>query len=214
MITDLIQSIMEVGFGKWTDEGGCPIGELEATESRLGVALPEPLKDYYVIAGRHREMMDADFHITSPGLLSIEDGYLVFCLENQGTAEWGINLDNLSFPNPRVEGRAKNGKKWFSESSKSSAFLIGLGCWQAVVSQAEVARCELKEKELKKLEQFFEYVGERSLRLGGHRIGLIDRVNRILATYLYNSQMLYVGTSQRDALDILEKQVQLDLDWL
>ena len=217
MIVEPLQLIVATGFAGRSAEGEISTGQIDAAEKRLGLSLPEALKDYYLVAGGYRDLMDRDFHLLSPEKLRLEGDYLVFCEEHQGTAVWGIHRNNLlTLPNPRVEGKASNAQKWFSESSKLSAFLLALGAWQALLSQEEKARCELPEKQLKKIDPLFDYIGERSLRLGGHRVGLIyrDASRPLIASYLFNSEMLYVGTPQEGLIEHIEELAGLDFEWL
>lgn len=222
MIGKSLRSLVAVAFAGRGGAGRCgetaiSVEQLDAAEKRLGLALPESLKDYYVIAGGYHEMMNQDFHLLSPDKLRVEGDYLVFCEEHQGTTVWGIHRNNLlTFPNPRVEGKASNIQKWFSESSKLSSFLLALGAWQALLSQEEKARCELPEKELQRIDALFEYIGERSLRLGGHRVGLIcrDASKPVIAAYLFNPEMLYIGTPEEALIERIEELAGLDFERL
>jgi hypothetical protein len=215
MIVEPLQLIMTTAaFG--TANAGLHVDAIAAAEARLSLTLPEALKDYFTVAGNSREMLDTDFHLLGPDKLRLDGQYLVFCEENQSTAQWGINRDMLAqFPNPRVEGRATNANKWFSESSKLSAFLLAIGAWQAIHALPEKACCELPEKKLtEKIEPLLEYIGEKKLRSGALRIGLIDRANSILASYLYSAEMLYVGSPIEGAIQGLEKRSGLEFDSL
>jgi hypothetical protein len=70
------------------------------------------------MAGKSREMMDADFRLLDPKHLRVKGQYLVFCEENQWPAQWGISLDNMAkFPNPRVDGRVEGAIKRLEERS-------------------------------------------------------------------------------------------------
>ncbi|WP_437339601.1 SMI1/KNR4 family protein [Sorangium sp. So ce394] len=214
MIRDLIESVMAIAFGVRRPEDSCTGADIGAAEQRLGIVLPEALRDYYATAGRHRGMMDAGFHMLPPDKLRLAGDCLVFCEENQYLAEWGIQPADGASPNPRVSGRARNTETWYSEASKLSGFLIHVATWQAVMSLPERSRCELPEKKLKTLEPSLEHIGEKQLRSGGHRVSFIDRHNRLLATYLYNSETLYVGATRPEALEAFEARCGLALDAL
>ncbi|KYF78312.1 hypothetical protein BE17_53355 [Sorangium cellulosum] len=212
VISDLIESVMAIAFGVRGLEDGCTEADICAAEQRLGVSLPEALRDYLATAGRHGGMMDADFHVLPPDKLRLAGDCLVFCEENQYVAEWGIQAADRASPNPRVSGRARNTEKWYSEASRLSGFLIHVATWQAVISMPECSRCELPEKELKALEPLLEYIGDKKLRSGGHRISFIDRTNALLATYLHNSETLYVGAARPEALEDFEARCGLELE--
>ncbi len=218
MIVEPLQVIVQTAFPGAKLAPGFSSDEIAAAERRLTLTLPEALQDYFTVGGHSREMMDADAHILAPDKLRVESDHLIFCEENQGIASYGIPLAELrelaKAPNPSVAAKAVNQPKWFSESSSLSAFLLGLGAWQALLSEPEKARCELPQKQLKTLRAFFEPVGTPEVRLGGDRIGLVDRKNSIVAAYLYNSETLYVGSPLEDALDELEKRSGLELESL
>ncbi|XYI02729.1 SMI1/KNR4 family protein [Sorangium sp. So ce1128] len=214
VISALIESIMAIAFGVRRPEDGCTEADIRAAEQRLGLALPEALRNYLATAGRHRGMMHADFHMLPPDELRLAGDCLIFCEENQYVAEWGIQAADRGFANPRVSGRARNTETWYSEASRLSGFLIHVATWQAVISMPECSRCELPEKNLKALEPLLEYIGDKKLRSGGHRISFIDRSNALLATYLYNSGTLYVGAARPEALEAFEARCGLELDAL
>jgi hypothetical protein len=190
--------------------------EISAAESRLGLVLPEALKDYYTVAGKHDGMMDAHSRFLSPGDLRVVAGHVVFCQENQHVMEWGFRLDEADRSNPTVYSQLTNGPDagaWAVESAKLSAFLLGFGSWQAVLSGEESAECELPADEVSKLDKWFTPVGDPELRQGGPLIGFVDRKRRIVAAHDVKHSMLYVGTSVEDGLEKFEKRSRLDLNW-
>ncbi len=214
MITDLLSMISEIGFGKWDESFGNTIDEVNESETRLNLTLPEPLKDYYITLGKHDEFMDADYHVYPLSDLIIKDEALVFCEENQGLAEWGIQLININLPNPQVSGRNAGRTRWVHQSLQTTSYLINLACWQAVMTQAEVAQCSLKKSELHIIENHFDYIGDIDVRSGDDGRSFVDKDNKILAVFRYLPELLYVGTSQEGALEALEQRSGLVFDWL
>jgi len=218
MIVELLQVIVQTAFPGSTLKPGCSIDQIAAAEGRLELTLPEALKDYFTVCGHSREMMDENFHLMTPEKLRVERDHLIFCEENQGLALYGIPLEELGklaeTSNPSVDMNPTAGTKWFCESSSLSAYLLGLGAWQALLSVPEKARSEFPRKELKTLKAFFEPVGTPDVRLGADWIALVDRKNSIVAAYLYHSEMLYVGSPLDDALDEFEERSGLVLDSL
>jgi hypothetical protein len=214
MMTELLSMISEIGFGKWDESFGNTIDEVNESENRLNLTLPEPLKDYYITLGKHDEFMDADYHVYPLSDLIIKDDALVFCEENQGLAEWGIQLININLPNPQVSGRNAGRTRWVHQSLQTTSYLINLACWQAVMAQAEVAQCSLKKSELHIIENHFEYIGNIDVRSGDDGRSFVDKDNKILAVFRYLPELLYVGTSQEGALDALEERSGLVFDWL
>lgn len=189
---------------------------LAAAEGRLSLVLPEPLKDFFAVAGASRDLLNADYRILPPEKLRVDGEHLIFCEENQGLEDFGLPLEAVraAEPNPRVDVRPKRAPRWTVEASALSAFLLGMTAWQVVLSLPEKARCPFPERELQKLRAFFEAVGAAEVRLGGHRFGLVDRKNSIVAAYLHNTETLYVGSPREDVLDQLEQQAGLELESL
>jgi hypothetical protein len=222
MIGEPLQVIMRTAFPNRALDPGFSRDEIAAAEARLNVSLPQALKDYLVVCGATREMMDENYHLYLPDGLRVEDGHLIFCEENQGIEEYGVPLQDLEEPgdfHPRVRAKSVNTKEWRNESGSISAFLLGVGSFQAVLSMDNSARFELPEKRLKKIEKFFEPVGELEVRSGSQMVGFVDRQHSIVATYmydphLYDSEMFWAGSSADGALEDFEERSGFELDWL
>ncbi len=132
MIVEPLEMIVTTAFpGKSLGLAHEPIA---AAEARLGVALPEPLKDFYTVAGASRDLLNADYRMLPPEKLRADGDHLIFCEENQG-------LEDSRFRSRRSQGLPsgrtrpwtcghKGNTKWFGESGKLSAFLLGMTAWQ------------------------------------------------------------------------------------
>jgi len=214
MIVEPLESIVTTAFPG--QSLGIAHELIAAAQSRLGVPLPEPLKDFYSVAGGSRDLLNADYRFLPPEKLRVDDDHLIFCGENQGLESFGISLEPLRAgrPNPPVQVRSEKNPKWFGESGKLSAFLLGMTAWNVVLALPEKARCPYPEDDLPKLLPRFEPVGEPKVRLGSQYFGLVDRSHSIVAAYVHTSQMLYVGSPREDVLDELEQALGLDLDSL
>jgi cell wall assembly regulator SMI1 len=217
MIVEPLEVIMRTAFPNRTLDPGFLRDEIAAVEAHLKVTFPEALKDYLAVCGKTRELMDTSYRLYSPDQLRVEDGHLIFCAEKDGTAEYGIpvrKLEDLGATiRPSVNAKKKNAEKWFSESGSISAFLLGVGSFQAVRSAMEQARFKLPEKRLKEVVKFFEPVGEPEVRLGGHIIGLIDREHSIVAVYLHLSERLLVGSSGAGEVKAFAERSGFKLEW-
>ncbi|OPG06780.1 hypothetical protein B1R27_16085 [Streptomyces sp. GKU 895] len=216
MIKGLLQDLMSTTFGAWTPQDGCPDDEITAAEDRLGISLPDALRDYYATAGRHPELMgtgghEHTFRLSAPRHLSLEGGQLVFCGENQWPAQWSVRPDDVGWPDPRVHGRAAPGKKWYSEARRLSAFLINVASRQAVGVLPCQATCRLREDQLQVVEPLLGYIGSRELHQGGHWLSFIDRSSRTVAHYSYHSSTLRVGAVSPSALESLREHSGLPL---
>lgn len=216
VIKELLQDLISTTFGAWTPNDGCPGDEITAAEDRLGISLPDALRDYYGAAGRHPELMgmgghEHTFQLSTPGHLGLEDGQLVFLGENQWPAQWSVRPDDVDWPDPRVHGRAELGKKWYSEARRLSAFLINVAGMQAVRALPHQAMCRLREDQLKVVEPLLDYIGSREMQQGGDWLGFIDRSSRIVAHYSYITDTLRIGAVDPSALESLRERSGLPL---
>jgi hypothetical protein len=219
MIIEPLQMILTAAFPDTTPASGFTNEQIAATEARLGVSLPEALRDYFAVVGGSRDLMDAIYPILSPDKLHMDGDHLIFSADkDQDLEDFGIPLDQLrrpiEQPNPSVAVRSKGETKWFGQASAISAFLLGMASWKAARSLPQKARCHLPSKHLKPLLAFFEPVGEPDVRLGGHLFGLVDRKNAIVAAYFRDTETLLVGSARDTALDELKEKSGLKLESL
>jgi hypothetical protein len=75
---DLVSQLYE----PLSPEDGFSEDELEGAEKRLGLRLPGLLREYYLLAGKREDINQAHNKLVHPDELQIEDGKLVFFLEN------------------------------------------------------------------------------------------------------------------------------------
>jgi hypothetical protein len=81
---------------------GCGADELAGAESRLGLRLPAAVRELYGLIGHRADPTACQDRLLPPELLTVDDGAVVFRLENQGCAEWAIALDDLALDDPPV----------------------------------------------------------------------------------------------------------------
>src|SRR5215469_974335 len=107
--------------GSWlsplTERDGCGEDELAAAERRLGHRLPAAVREAYALFGKRPDMTSNQDRLLSPGDVDLDytEEALVFRIENQGVAEWGIQLDHVDQPDPAVDIRMSMAD-WHSES--------------------------------------------------------------------------------------------------
>lgn len=105
---------------------GCGPDELAAAERRLGVPLPAALREAYLLFGRRSDLTSNHDTLLAPDQLYVSDGALVYRVENQGCAFWGVLLADLERADPGTVIRAdladKSQERWEPwEPSLSSA---------------------------------------------------------------------------------------------
>jgi hypothetical protein len=192
---------------------------IAAAEARLDLVLPEPLRNFFAVAGGSRDLLNADYIFLPPEKLRVDGNHLIFCEERQGLEDFGIALADIAAlgerPNPPVNVRPQGRGEWLvAEEGTLSAFLLGMTAWQVALMLPERARCPLPERDLPRLLAFFEPVGTPRMRVGSSRFGLVDRKRSIVAAYFCADEVLYVGTPHEDALEKLAKKSGLELESL
>jgi hypothetical protein len=81
---------------------GVPEAELHATELRLGMKLPEALREWYGLAGRRMDLVAPQNQLLPPAELHFDANLLIFHVENQWNVLWGIRTRDLALPDPPV----------------------------------------------------------------------------------------------------------------
>ncbi|GAA2588489.1 hypothetical protein GCM10010399_18120 [Dactylosporangium fulvum] len=83
---------------------GCGDDELREAQARLGFSLPASLRDVYALIGRRDDLTRNQDRMLTPEQLHIDDTgqVLVFRVENQAVAQWGIPISRLTEPDPPV----------------------------------------------------------------------------------------------------------------
>ncbi|GIH16748.1 hypothetical protein [Rugosimonospora africana] len=83
---------------------GCDDVELQAAEARLGFSMPASLREAHALFGKRNDLTRSQDVLLSPDQLCIDDTgqVLVFRVENQHVAQWGIPLSAVTEPDPPV----------------------------------------------------------------------------------------------------------------
>ncbi|MFF1349668.1 SMI1/KNR4 family protein [Streptomyces sp. NPDC058322] len=91
-----------------TEADGYAPADLDAAQARLGLPLPAALRDGYQLLGRRPDLTDNQDSLLAPKdlYLDADRGVLVFRVENQSCAYWGIRATDLDQDDPPVVVRA------------------------------------------------------------------------------------------------------------
>ncbi|MFI9365764.1 SMI1/KNR4 family protein [Kitasatospora sp. NPDC053057] len=99
-----------------TPQDGFTDAELDAAEQRLGLRLPTALREAYRLFGRRADLTSSQDVLLTPDELYVLDGALVYRAENQGSAHWGVLLDDLAQADPPTVARPdladKSQERW------------------------------------------------------------------------------------------------------
>ncbi len=77
---------------------GCHAGDLDAAEGRLDVALPAAVREAYALFGARPDLTSSQDELLAPDEFYLVDDVLVFRVENQGAACWGVALTGEADP--------------------------------------------------------------------------------------------------------------------
>lgn len=105
---------------------------LEA-EKRLGLRLPEVLREFYLSIEDNNSLVDLDFSIASLQHLAVHQRYLTFASHQRGLFNWGL-LINEESPDPAVFLQESETIAWVQDCKRLSTFLINWVSWQVLMS--------------------------------------------------------------------------------
>ncbi|MEU3493579.1 SMI1/KNR4 family protein [Kitasatospora cineracea] len=81
-------------------QDGCPEAELDAAEARLGLRLPAALREAYRLFGNRPDLTGNQDTLLTPDRLYVDLDCLVYRVENQSCAYWGVPLAALGQDDP------------------------------------------------------------------------------------------------------------------
>lgn len=89
-------------YRPWQPGDGYDEATLQATEMRLDLRLPAPLRAFYLAWGRRRDLTQTYDFLGSPEELVMKADTLIICAENQVVAYWGVQREALHQVDPPV----------------------------------------------------------------------------------------------------------------
>lgn len=122
---DRLREFADQWYPPLTPADGDPAEVLDSAESRLAVALPPALREWYGIAGRRQDIWSRQDTFLRPEDLGVEEDHLVFSVENQAVVRWGLRVADLSSEDPPVFVSSMDEPgAWIEESDSISLFAI------------------------------------------------------------------------------------------
>ena len=117
---------------------GYPESALSTAEARLGIALPDALRTWYLKSAAAHDVWSLQDQLLPPERLELSDNLLLFLAENQWTAEWGVSLEHLDQSDPPVtiviDGERHTDSRSVSEFALQ--FLIANMKWSPALAAA------------------------------------------------------------------------------
>jgi hypothetical protein len=154
-------------FGRF----GYPLGKshgmaasvLNTAASRLGVAIPIALRDYYAVAGNERRFNRSQQTFLHPSKWFADQRHIVFIEENQTASWWGVSVKSRGARDPMMSQGVDHDDsiEWHKEHDKCSAFISVLLHYQAVSGGFRFCGSGAAPDDVhEKLRRDWEYVGE------------------------------------------------------
>ncbi|MEU6019699.1 SMI1/KNR4 family protein [Streptomyces sp. NPDC047515] len=141
-------------------DDGWSSAEVAAAEQRLGLCLPTALREAYLLFGRRTDLTSNHDTLLTPEELYVADGALVYRVENQGCASWGIALEDLAQDDPgtviRVDLADKSQERWEAWESSLSTACVAMVMSEVVLSEDGFTDYLEMEDDGTELEELFQ----------------------------------------------------------
>lgn len=149
--------------GEWLtplrDGDGCTADEVAAVEERLGLRLSESLAAFYRLLGWRRDLTRSQDSLIFLNSLSVVDGVLVYRIEAEGCASWGVRVSDLGRADPPVvfcDGYG-GGRPWRPFLGSFSLAAVEMMLSEALFGPAGyLGNRELDEADIARLEELYE----------------------------------------------------------
>lgn len=143
-----------------------------AAEDRIGAELPAALREAYLLFGRRPDLTARQDRLVSPHRLSLDESgtTVVFRVENQHCASWGVAVSDLASADPPVciQDRAGGGWEPFLDR-------VSVACVEMVLSEVLLGcehlgdMCELHEGLISTVESAYAQMAVPEYRLWADR---------------------------------------------
>lgn len=191
------------------------ISKINQKEKQLGLTIPESMKDFYEYYGSDGTILNAFYIFDKLENVCIENKALTFGYTHQKINRLGVTLERLNSKFQSISFFSEELHDWFSEGAVfPESFFFNIAAWQILNLLPAVVRMELKNDEFEKLcQKKFEFFNEDKKYVKGYKI-IACKYNRILGCYLREDEELYLGTQDDELLENLEKELEMDFNWL
>lgn len=119
--------------------------KIEDVENKLGLVLPNPLREFYQLVGNLDIFTKSFQRFAAIDDLLIKDSKLIFLEENQSVLYWAYNLEDSDTDDPLIyQNTHYDTGEWYSENMRLYSFLILMAYYQCAQGGYEWgASCEL-----------------------------------------------------------------------
>ena len=180
-------------LGTVPDSASMDEEHLARAERHFGVILPESLRGYYLTIGNLGILNDAHNQLLPPREWFLDDGKLVFMVENQAVVYWGVDATLSPDDDPPVfqgiNRRPDEEIDWHLECPRCSVFLSVMLIWQAVMGGLEW--CGMSEDTAG--HSVVDYLESKWRRVGSDNETLAYRREGLAACLLTDCGQLYIA---------------------
>ena len=143
-VWEFIRTFAGAWLSPLTAVDGCDEDELAALERRLDIQLPAAVREAYALLGKRPDLTSNQDRLLGPDDIDLDyaEEAVIFRVENQGAADWGIALDQLGESDPRVDIRL-NMADWHDEHWEAWLPRFSLACVEIVLSESLWSSAEL-----------------------------------------------------------------------
>lgn len=141
------------------DGDGCTAEEVAAAEERLGLRLPASLAAFYRLLGWRRDLTRNQDSLITLNSLAVVDGVLIYRVEAQGCASWGVRVSGLGPADPPAvfcEGYG-DGRPWRPFLGSFSLAAVEMVLSEALLGPAGCHdNRDLDDADIVRLEELYE----------------------------------------------------------
>ena len=187
-----------------------PSRRVAVAERRCGVLLPTALHEFFRVAGRARDVMNAHEQLMMPEEWLVEYGKLVFMAENQEVVVYGVNARRARASDAPVYMAVSHDGPliWHRVCDRASSFMEVMVAWQAVcggfMSHGGTALASRSTRA--RLESSWHYLGEVNKLRAYRRSGEV-------ACYLPWGRRMQVMVAATSAARYIAVGKELGLKW-
>ena len=196
----------------------CAASRIDAAAKRLGIRVPEALRDYYLVAGCERQFNRIYNRLLRPDEWFVDHCRLVFMEENQAVVLWGVSATDARLKDPPVfQGVNDEPIRWHREHDNCSVFLTVMlhwhGAYGAAMRFANTATVPRGAQKI--LDREWRFAGTvnkmRAYNRPGQAVCFLKWDDPIQQMKGGSPWRVFAGASSKDGLE--EIASQLNLTW-
>jgi hypothetical protein len=202
--------------GPLSDQDGLGLDEIAEAERRLGVSLPNALREWYQLAGKRKNLISLQNRLELPAELKPIGRFLPIYSENQAVVIWGLRLDDLDLSDPPVYmyGNETNlsevsAHDWLMENKALSEFIFQMVVFETLFAAPFSGNAPITDATVKTVEQNFERLDFPDWHWPRYPSRLFGNAKTLIE--VDGNQWIWVAT--RDEISFSAIRRLLDIKW-